>query len=424
MSLSRLIGSRLRERRLALGLRQVDVARTAGMSAAMLNLIEHNRRRVSDAAGARLAAVLRTDIAGLGGDAGEALGTALRGAAAGTAAELDRLDEFIGRFPGWAGALADAHLRLEQAERAVLRLSEEMIHDPFLSDAVHDLLSALSALRSTAPILAETEDIDPEWRARFHRNLHLDAERMAGGAEALVAYLAGAGSEAKGVTASPQEEVDAWLDQHGWHLEPLEEGRMDAVAEGIARLASEAARALATEWAKTAERDVRAMPMPALLAALDRVGRDPITLAAAFGVPVLAAFRRLATLPNSPLGLVICDGSGTLIFRKPAQGFAVPRFGSACALWPLFEALARPLQPVERQVMIAGRMGETTFRLRAYCQPQPPTAFGAPDLRLGAMLIEPASASGAPLMAVGSTCRICTRLKCPARREPSILSAG
>ena len=43
-----LTGTRVRERRLLLGLKQADLARTAGISPAYLNLIEHNRRRVGE----------------------------------------------------------------------------------------------------------------------------------------------------------------------------------------------------------------------------------------------------------------------------------------------------------------------------------------------------------------------------------------
>ena len=44
---SALTGTRLRERRLAAGLRQADVAAAAGISGSYLNLIEHNRRKVT-----------------------------------------------------------------------------------------------------------------------------------------------------------------------------------------------------------------------------------------------------------------------------------------------------------------------------------------------------------------------------------------
>lgn len=43
---SALTGTRVRERRQRIGLKQADLARAVGVSPAYLNLIEHNRRRV------------------------------------------------------------------------------------------------------------------------------------------------------------------------------------------------------------------------------------------------------------------------------------------------------------------------------------------------------------------------------------------
>ena len=58
MPLSALTGTRLRERRLALGLKQAELAQRVGVSASYLNLIEHNRRRISEDLLARLALAL------------------------------------------------------------------------------------------------------------------------------------------------------------------------------------------------------------------------------------------------------------------------------------------------------------------------------------------------------------------------------
>ena len=77
MAVQPLIGSRLRERRAALGLKQAELAERAGISPSYLNLIEHNRRRVAPELLERLATVL--------GVAGEAL---LRGPAGALAEDL------------------------------------------------------------------------------------------------------------------------------------------------------------------------------------------------------------------------------------------------------------------------------------------------------------------------------------------------
>ena len=111
MPITALTGSRVRERRLALGLRQAQVAQGAGISASYLNLIEHNRRRIGGDVLARLAVVLGTEAAALADGAEGTLAADLRDAAAGAAGarpELERIEDFVGRFPGWAELVCGA----------------------------------------------------------------------------------------------------------------------------------------------------------------------------------------------------------------------------------------------------------------------------------------------------------------------------
>jgi transcriptional regulator with XRE-family HTH domain len=433
MPMTSLTGSRVRERRLQAGLRQADLARSAGISPAYLNLIEHNRRRIGGDVLDRLAVALGVETATLEEGHEDGLVADLRAVAAmsgagpaatDAAAELDRIDELISRFPGWAGLLAQSHRRTSQLERALAALNDRLAHDPHLSLALHELLSAISAVRSTAAILAETEDIDPEWRARFHRNLRGDSERLAAGAEALVGYLDRDGGGDDAQIATPQEELDAWLESRGWHLPEAETGDSNAADVAISELASAAARDLARDWVAQATRDAALLPIDAFSKALMRLGPDPARLAETFGVPLQPVFRRLATLPGSRNGLVICDAAGALVFRKPAEGFAPPRFGAACPLWPLYLALARPMTPIDATVELAGRAGRR-FLMRAFCQPSFPAGFSGPEVREALMLILPETgpepATG-PRLRVGVTCRICPAAGCPARREPSILT--
>lgn len=417
MTLSALTGTRLRERRLALGLRQADLAARVGISASYLNLIEHNRRRIADDLLTRLAAALEVSLANLQGGHAEGLTDGLRAAAAAVpaaGAELDRLDDLIGRFPGWAATLAELHDRSRALGRAVEVLNDRMAHDPHLSASLHEMLSAVSSVRTTAAILADTEDIDPAWRKRFHHNLHEDSERLAQGAEALVAFLDAAGQGQEEAIATPQEEVEAWAEACDWEF-----GGADDIAHS-AHLASGAARTLAGALKTQIERDVQGLPDAGFAAALDRFGPDPLAIAAGFGVPVLAAFRRIALRPGSRLGLLVCDGSGTLTLRKAVPGFSPPRFGAACPLWPLFTALTRPETPVEAVIALPGPQG-ARFRVRAFCQTRYPGGFRGPELREAAMLLQPEPGGPDLPLAVGSTCRICPRAECPARREPSIL---
>lgn len=142
-------------------------------------------------------------------------------------------------------------------------------------------------------------------------------------------------------------------------------------------------------------------------------------LAAAFGVPAEVALRRLALLPEREAGLVLADAAGAITFRRPVDGFPLPRHGAGCPLWPLFQALSRPGVPVAAVVAMPGD-GARRFRAEAIAAPLAPADFAAPPVFEATMLLTPAGAD-ASAEPVGPTCRICPRETCRARREPSIL---
>lgn len=438
MAKAPLTGSRIRERRADLGLKQTELAAQVGISPSYLNLIEHNRRRIGGKLLVDLARALGTEPAALSEGAEAALIDALRETAAegpaqaGRAApELDRLEEFAGRFPGWAALLARTRGRLRQAERGVEELSDRLSHDPHLSASLHEVLSAATSIRSSAAILAETPDIDREWRDRFHRNINDDSARLAESAEGLVRYLDDGGAQQAGA-GTPQEEVEAWLAGQGYHLPAIEARGAAAAGEVLAaaRLRGGAAESLARARVARYARDAEAMPLDDFTEAAGQLGHDPAALAERFGVALPEALRRLASLPREALpgevGLVQCDASGTLTFRKPIAGFQMPRFGAACALWPLYGALTRPMLPIRSVVEMAGR---TPRRFLAYavCQPLGAAGFGAPQVLEASMLLLDegflrAGFPGAEPLLLGTSCRICPREACPARREPSIVA--
>lgn len=409
-----LIGTRIRERRLSLGRRQTEVARRAEISATYLNLIEHNRRPVGDALLTRLAEALEIDAAELASDREEALLGTLREAAARAGdqpVELDQIAEFAARFPGWAAVTARATRRADALERRLVALSDRMTRDPYLLTTLHEVQSAVTALRSTATILAETPEIESEWRDRFHANLDSDSQRLSRTAQSLVAYLDSFEDEA--VPMSPQEEVEAWIAA----------GQPDA--GDAAELASDAAQVMARDLLAAQARDRAALPDAALAAAVNAAGEtgdDPALIAARLGRPLDLVLRRLGMLRPGPwaqAGLIVCDGSGATPFRQAAPGFELPRPGEGCALWPLFEALAQPQLPVARLIETAGGR---RFAAWAVAERLLPLGFGGPVLSRAQMLIRPAAPQDPrPALGVGPACRICPRAACAARHEPSIL---
>ncbi|APX88848.1 hypothetical protein BV394_03150 [Brevirhabdus pacifica] len=452
-------GDRIRERRMQRGIKQTELSRRVGISASYLNLIEHNRRNIGGKLLLSLADALGVAASSLSEGADEELLDTLRDAA-GPALDTDRAPasggaaarpereagvedpgSLVARFPGWARVVAAQHRRIAALERTVEGLSDRLAHDPVLAENLHDILSAVTSVRSTASILNQTPDIDPNWRARFHANLHEDSARLARTAQSLVSYFDAMAREETGF-AAPTERVESYLAAARHHLPELEsdgteedgEARIEGLARRMARDGGAEELAVARRVARRYASDAAAVAPDRLLQALDRHGLEPAAIAGELGQPLSLILRRLACLPpEGPLqrvGLVLCDGAGALLFRRRLEGFPMPQFGAACPLWPLYQALSRPHLPLRQLLETPGGQRVLAF---AVAEPRGPAQFDAPPVLEATMLVVPMDLAHAPdamgqdgvppmglegaALGVGSSCRTCPRPRCPARRE-------
>lgn len=442
-----MIGTRIRDRRLQTGTRQSALARHAGISASYLNLIEHNRRKIGGKTLLKLAAALEVEPSLLSDGADASLVAALREAAATSRshdADLDRTEDFAERFSGWARLLTALHERTQTLERTIETLTDRLSHDPFLADSLHEVMSAVTSIRATSSILVETEGLAPEWQARFHRNINEDSARLTDGAQILVRYLEGAANREAEVQ-SPQDEMHAFLAARDFHIPELE--RRTASPNDVTTLLQGAdgqalsipAQSLTREVLLRYLEDAQALPLRDFLARVADLGMRPDLLAEATGADLARVFRRMAALPEGrvgPVGLAICDASGTLVFRKPTHGFDMPRLAGACALWPLYQVMAQPNVPLRMRVRQTGRSDDTVLAM-AVAGTAGPAGFGRPALTRMHMLLlpdphnQPGEGSGAgsghmssEVLDLGVSCRICPIQDCAARREPSILAEG
>ncbi|MEO0485660.1 MAG: helix-turn-helix domain-containing protein [Pseudomonadota bacterium] len=381
-----LTGSRIRERRIAAGLRQAELARRAGISASYLNLIEHNRRRIGGKVLIALANALEVDALSLSEGAQASLLRDLAAAAdeAGAQVEADRVDEFAGRFPGWAALVALQSARIERQEETLTQLNDRLTHDPFLSAQMHEMLSTIAAVQSTSAILADDPDLDRTWRVRFTGNLREDAVRLGEATSALVRYL-DAPPEGIDPTQSPQDEVDAWLDARRHYLAELEEGD-DIALPQLSPQASEIAKAHLDRYRAEAV----SLPLATLADALGQFGTDPLAVARHVGLPLDVVLRRMGQIPQlgDDVGLAECDGAGSLITRRAPSGFPFPRTGVGRSLWPLFSALARPHVPIRAELAVKDGQG-ARYLAFAYAATQDATTYGADPVLRGTMLLVP-----------------------------------
>ena len=424
-----LTGTRIRERRVIAGLKQADLARQIGISASYLNLIEHNRRRIGGKLLLSIAAALNVEPVALTEGAEAQLIAALREAAEDAnlaPQDAERAEDFAGRFPGWANVLADAHRRISTLERTIETLSDRLAHDPELAASMHEVLTTAAAIRSTAAILVDDKTLDAQWRDRFHANIDADSRRLAESSKALVSYLDSDAAEADSAS-SPREQVEVFLESQDYVFEALEAGdtTVDALIQASEDLSTAASRHIAKTVLERIVDDSALLPRDALRRAVAELGPDPAGLAHHFNLDAACVMRRLASIAELNAGLVVCDRSGSLLFRKAVSGFAIPRYGSACPLWPLFEALSLPGHLLSRRVRASGR-GEAVFQCYAVSETTSPAAYNAAPLTVATMLVLPVSDTKEDSVdaIVGSSCRVCTRSNCAGRREPSILSDG
>lgn len=424
----RLAGSRIREKRLDRGLRQAAVAEKVGISPSYLNLIEHNRRRIGGKLLADLARVLNVDMSLLADGVDAETLDQIRSAAAtlGDTVEVDRAEELAARYPGWGALIAAQARRIATLEQKSQMLTDRLAYDPLLAGSLHEVISAVSAIRSSASILVGPEDLDRDWQRRFHENIHNDSVRLAASSEALITYLE-APEAVLEHSGSPFEQVEDYLGATGFHLAALEDGAdLDDVLQhaDLGAAATAVLRAVLKQYIS----DAASLPLAAFRKACKDNAYDPAAIAQVFDVPFSTVLRRMAQLPpgkgHPPIGLVVGDAAGALTFIKSVPGFSISRAGGACPLWPLFGALSRPSQPLCLHVEMPAP-NATRFLCYAIAEPMGTLAFDAPPALRTIMLVmpDPPEPARAP-HPVGVSCRICPRQGCTSRREPALLGVG
>ncbi len=219
------IGSKIRERRKERGQTQVALAKEIGISASYLNLIEGNKRHIGGHLLQKLAAALDVELESLDGAVERRLAEHLQEL---TAEPLLRHLEIvpssafdlIGRHPKWARALVTTFRALQDQTALAAALADRLNHDPFLSDAVHDMLTNVTAIRSTAEILESIDDLDETQRSRFDRIIGNESRRLADVTSKLATYFDKAGAKTHSLT--PSEEVDDLLWERNNYFPRLE----------------------------------------------------------------------------------------------------------------------------------------------------------------------------------------------------------
>lgn len=205
------IGIKLRTRRKSRGITQAELARDVGISPSYLNLIESSKRDIGGALLARIAARLEIGIEELTGEREQRLLDALHEMLSdpifeGVRIGADTLRELVARFPAMAQSMhrlyrgyADSNTRLEA-------FANRLKSDPLLSSLLHQVLSHVTAVRSSGEILRNVSDLSPAEQTRFLQTIDREARKLSDLARAVTAHFDQSMNTRTAV--SPVREVD------------------------------------------------------------------------------------------------------------------------------------------------------------------------------------------------------------------------
>lgn len=211
------IGLKLRERRKALGVTQTALAAKVGVSPSYLNLIESEKRNIGGSLLMRLASELDIRMEELDGAADRRLIDDLGEIAASPTFQNMKVSpqsasELVGRHPEWARALTVLYRTYMDRDQTVVAMADRLNQDPFLSAAVHRMLTNVASIRSASEILESVPDIEPAQRDRFHNILLTESDQLSSVAAGLAAFFDKGVAPTRSI--SPGEEVDDFLQEH------------------------------------------------------------------------------------------------------------------------------------------------------------------------------------------------------------------
>lgn len=227
------IGFRIRSRRKTLGLTQAELAKRAGISPSYLNLIEANKREIAGALLNKIAALLNLDTDTLTGRAERRLMADLREIALepliqniGLAAET--VGELVGRHPEWARALVTFYRAWRDQSAIADTLLNRLNQDPELGKALHQMLSHVTAIRSSSEILDDAPELDDVSRRRFQNVILTESQRLSESVPSFAGLFDPSNTVCQAVT--PAEEADDFIRQHNAWFPGLE-----TAGEGLRR---------------------------------------------------------------------------------------------------------------------------------------------------------------------------------------------
>ncbi len=424
------------------------MARVLGISVSYLSQLENDDRPLTAKVKAALAEAYPVDWAAFDDRQGEQLLGAFVHALAqpdvlGPPLEPERIEKLHLHYPEFAARYVDLHRafrqaneRLNMVEEAIAndmaaqaRMPWEMVRDWFhdTGNYVHELDVAAEALRAE---ICPDDRLDENHMSAALERLHGVTVSVGETRSTLLRRYDERGHQLFVNAAAPPESRKFLIAHQLMRLSA--QALIDAIAAQAALAVPGADRLLAVGLANYAAGALM-MPYAAFRTAARTLRHDIDRLARQFGVSFEQACHRLSTLQRPgmrgiPFFFCRVDMAGNITKRHSATRLQFARFGGACPLWIVHEAVAIPDR-------IVTQLGETPDGVRYVSMAKglvkPSGSYSRSPRRYAVVLgceIEHAAnfiyADGLQLhdeaaaTPIGITCRLCPRQSCDQRAFP------
>jgi predicted transcriptional regulator/transcriptional regulator with XRE-family HTH domain len=444
-------GSRARALRRRLGLSQAAMARRAGLSVSYLSQLESDDRPMTDAVLLAFARAFPGDWAEIGpGDDAALLARAGAAAAdpsvAGAALSEEALLRAVARHPLLAERLASVHEAYRRSQDQLRTLDDAFERGadgggtPLPWDEVrewfHNQGNYVDGLDRAAEVLAaeigDGRAPDAAVIARRLRDRHdVTLVRAAAGGGQPMLRSFDAATRTLTVDRALPPESHAFLIAHQLMRLELADA-IGAVAEDARMHSREAVQLLSVGLANYAAGALQ-MPYGAFRAEARRTRHDIDALRQAFGVSFEQACHRLSTLQRPgaagiPFYFCRVDMAGNITKRHSATRLQFARFGGACPLWMVHEAVAIPDRIL---VQLAETPDGVRYVSMAKGLVKPSGSYARPSRRYAVALgceVDHAAdfiysdqldlGGAGSATPIGVSCRICPRSQCEQRAFP------
>ncbi len=345
VSKDEIVGRRLQYQRKKMGLSQKELAKQVSISTSYMNLIETGRRPAHGELLKRLSSVLNIKQSKLTDLPSAAAQSHLINIAKENNLGFNDFNELMMDGSPWMEILLQQSAMIQKFQQGIEEAAEKTSTDEKLASTVHDLLSRITSIRSTASILNTQGGIGLEQDAKFRQILHSESQEATKVAKELIATFDHTNmvysKEAYAIRAAEQyfvrnayEMAGFTLDKHlGWKGSVIEWGQREL---GIDVMSAPLLQRCLVLFAQ----DQQFLPSKLFLEAFSEQPFDIEYLSFHFGVDRGRILRRIAQLSKfletDKVTLHMYDTFGSVVL-SPSLDTSLSNGKLACAKWPIFK---------------------------------------------------------------------------------------